>query len=529
MRVMKRMTLFILSLATFIMLGLSGCGDDITNNPITEVTTPSSPENVQATPANRQIAIEWTPVAGATYYNIYWATEPGVDATCRRISTNQFPYLHIGLSDTTTYYYRISSVNSAGESALSTEISTRARARFSDMIKSLSASDGAASDFFGNTVSISGDYAIIGAHGDDDGGKTDSGAAYIFHRTGPDSWDDGTKITASDAMAGDYFGYSVSICGDYAIVGAQYVDVNGSMSAGAAYIFHRTGPNEWDDGIKIIAPDAQTADQFGCSVSISGDYAIVGALGERGGDGDPLMNAGAAYIYHRTGPNTWDDGTKIIASDAQELDLFGYSVSIDGDYVIVGSYWEDDGGSNAGAAYIFNRTGTNAWDAGTKIVADDAHTNDWFGASVSIHGDYAVVGVEGYDGGDGDPLANAGAVYIYHRTGANTWDDGTKIIAPDAQAFDYFGRSVSIYGDNIIVGAFQEDNGTGDPILDCGSAYIFHRTGTNVWDHGTKIVAEDAETGDEFGYSVSISGEYAIVGAHLEDSGGSSAGAAYIF
>jgi len=370
------------------------------------------------------------------------------------------------------------------------------------------ASDAEADDYFGHSVSIDGDYCIVGAYHEDTG-ASNAGAAYVFHRTGINTWDAGTKIQASATEANDYFGRSVSIFGDYCIVGADGEDIGGS-----AYIFHRIGTNTWDAGTKIVSSDIEASDLFGSSVSIDEDYCIVGATGEDTGG----SVAGAAYIFHRTGTNTWDAGTKIVASDAQAHDYFGISVSIDGDYCIVGASFEDTGGSDAGAAYIFHRTGLNTWDAGTKIVASDAEANDSFGNSVSVYGDYCIVGAFYEDAGG---ASNAGSAYIYHRTGTNTWDAGIKIVASDAEAGDLFGYSVSIYGDCCIVGAYRESTGGSY----AGAAYAFYRTGTNTWDAGTKIVASDAEANDQFGIAVSVNKNNCIVGAFYDDD----AGAVYIY
>jgi hypothetical protein len=309
------------------------------------------------------------------------------------------------------------------------------------------ASDAVASDEFGYSVGIDGDYAIVGARRNDD--PTDSGSAYIFRRTGTNTWDAGTKIVASDRAVNDQFGWSVGISGDYAIVGAQLND--GPTDSGSAYIFRRTGTNTWDTGIKILASDRAANDNFGKSVGISGDYAIVGAAGN-----DDPTDSGSAYIFRRTGTNTWDTGIKILASDAVAGDQFGWSVGISGDYAIVGAYRNDDP-TDSGSAYIFRRTGTNTWDTGIKILASDAAANDEFGWSVGISGDYAIVGAWK----DDDP-GESGSAYIFRRTGTNTWDAGTKFIASDAAGSDYFGFSVAISGDNTIMGAVGTD-----------SAYIF--------------------------------------------------------
>jgi hypothetical protein len=332
------------------------------------------------------------------------------------------------------------------------------------------------------------------------------------------------KVTASDAQSGDRFGSSVAMSGDYAIVGA-YLEDRGSgdpaSNAGAAYVYHRTGAGAWSEGAKLVALDAQADDNFGGSVAISGDYAIAGARDEDGGSGDTASNAGAAYVYHRTGTNTWDAGTKLVASDARERDRFGDSVAISGDYAIVGAVAADavdgDTGTNTGAAYVFRRTAANAWDAGAKVVAPDPHPIDLFGASVAISADYAIVGAGGDDGGTGDLRTDTGAAFVFHRTGANIWDGGTKLVAPDAQAGDEFGDAVAVCGDYAVVGASREDGGNGDLRPNAGAAYVYRRTEANTWEAVSKLVAPDAQEDAEFGGSVAVSGDYAIVGASLAD------------
>ena len=391
----------------------------------------------------------------------------------------------------------------------------------------LVASDIQAGDQFGWSVSMSSDgsYAIVGAHVEDTGGSG-AGAAYIFTRSGS-TWTQQAKIQASDAQTNDQFGESVSINSDgtYVIVGA-YGEDTGATDAGAAYIFVRSG-STWTQQAKITASDAQEADLFGQSVSISSDgsYAIVSASYEDAGG----SAAGAAYIFVRSG-STWTQQQKIQASDAEASDYFGQSVSMssDGTSVIVGAYGE----SSAGAAYVFTRSGST-WTQQAKITASDAQVNDYFGYSVSINSDatYAIVGAYGEDGGAGDPLGNAGAAYIFTRSGS-TWTQQAKITASDAQAVDSFGWSVSMSSDgtSVIVGAYHEDAGASD----AGAVYVFSRSGS-TWTQQAKIIASDIQADDRFGWSVSMSsnGTYVIVGAYLEDGGAgnpaSNAGAAYIY
>jgi hypothetical protein len=371
------------------------------------------------------------------------------------------------------------------------------------------ASDKEASDYFGYSSSIDGDYAIVGAYGEDTGGAS-AGAAYIFKRTGA-SWAQEAKIQATDKQAGDSFGLTVSLSGDYAIVGS-YSEDTGGADAGAAYIFKRTGAS-WAQEAKIQAADKQAGDFFGTSVSIDGDYALVGARTEDTGGSD----VGAAYIFKRTG-TSWGQEAKIQASDKQASDSFGSSSSISGDYAIVGAYFENTGGSRAGAAYVFKRTGAS-WAEEARIQASDKEANDLFGASISLDGDYAVVGAYSEDTGGAD----AGAVYVFKRTGT-TWTEEAKIQASDKESADSFGSWVSISGDYIVVGAYGEDTGAAG----AGAAYVFKRTGT-TWAEELKIQASDKQASDAFGISVATDDGKIVVGAYAEATGGANAGAVYFF
>jgi hypothetical protein len=378
--------------------------------------------------------------------------------------------------------------------------------------RKLLAYDFALSDHFGGSVSISGDCAIVGAHANDDSG-VGSGSAYIFKRDGT-NWSLQGKLTASDAAAYDYFGVSVSINGDYAIVGAYGDDDNGGYS-GSAYIFtpNDVDPNNWDQVAKLTASDGAAVDNFGYSVSVSGDYAIVGAWQ----DDDNGTDCGSAYIFKRDG-TSWSEQAKLLASDGNDFDRFGCSVSISGDYAIVGAYQDDDNGTDSGSAYIFTPNDVNCgdWDQVAKLSADDGAAEDYFGISVSVSGGYAIVGAS-YDDDSG---TDSGSAYIFtpNDVDPNNWDQIAKLTASDGADGDWFGNSVSISGDYAIVGAYGDDGYT-------GSAYIFFYNGTN-WSQQDKLLASDGAVGDWFGNSVSISGDYAVVGAYGDDG---YTGSAYIF
>ncbi|MEA3514402.1 MAG: hypothetical protein U9R34_02925 [Nanoarchaeota archaeon] len=391
-------------------------------------------------------------------------------------------------------------------------------------VSKILASDIQAGDYFGYSVSISSDSntTIVGAYQEDIGGSQ-AGAAYIFRWDGI-TWIQEDKILASDKNVLDYFGYSVSISsdGNTAIVGA-YGEDTGGADAGAAYIFTRLG-STWTEQQKIQASDIQAGDWFGYSVSISsdGNTALVGSRLE---DGGGTISTGAAYIFKRDG-TTWTQQAKILASDRQQSDCFGHSVSIssDSNTAIVGAYHEDTKGNSAGSAYIFRWNGTT-WIEDAQIFASDAAANDYFGYSVSISsdGNTTIVGsyCEDFVGAN-----DAGAAYIFRWDGT-TWIE-YKIQAGDIWTADRFGWSVSISfdGNTTLIGSYLEDAGA----TDAGAAYIFKWSGT-TWTQYAKILASDAGVNDRFGHSVSISsdGSTAIVGANREDAGGIDAGAAYIF
>jgi hypothetical protein len=527
--------ILLISILLSVVLMALGCGDEVTKNYTLEEPeqseqsehSPDAPLSVTAT-GGKFITVDWDE-SPYLCYNLYWNNKSGVTTSDNAIYDVSPPYEHRGLIfNGITYYYALAANNCDlySESGLSSEVSAVANISASD-IRKLTASDATDVDYFGWSVSISGDHAIVGAYFKD-GAGTNRGAAYVFSRNhgGTDNWGEVTKLTASDAADYDNFGFSVSISGDYAIVGADSEDGAGT-NRGAAYVFYRNhgGTDNWGEVTKLTASDAADDDYFGWSVSISGDHAIVGAKSE---DGAGTWR-GAAYVFSRNqgGTDNWGEVTKLTASDTADNDWFGYSVSISGDYAIVGADSEDGAGTDRGAAYVFYRHqgGTDNWGEVTKLTASDAADYDNFGVSVSVSGDYAIVGADLEDGAG----TARGAAYVFYRNhgGTDNWGEVTKLTASDTADTDLFGRSVSISGDYAIVGAYGE-NGAG---ADRGAAYVFYRNhgGTDNWGEVTKLTASDTANNDWFGFSVSISGDYAIVGAHYEDVAGTDRGAAYLY
>jgi len=351
---------------------------------------------------------------------------------------------------------------------------------------------------FGSSVSISGDTALIGTYLDDIDG-TSSGSAYVVVQS-EGVWTQQAKLVASDGELGDLFGRSVSIFGDTALVGASWDDDNGSNS-GSAYIFVRSY-GAWTQQAKLLPSDGAETDGFGDAVSISGDTALVGSFF-------------SAYVFVRSG-QTWIEQAKLVATDG--ANGFGEAVSISGDTALVGALFDDDAGSNAGSAYVFARS-DGAWTQQAKLLPSDGSEEDHFGHSVALSDDSAIVGALF----DGDNGFWSGSAYVFVRA-SGVWKQQAKLLPRDGAAFDWFGWSVSISGDAAVAGATDD----GDNGIASGSVTVFTRN-DGVWTEQSKLLPHDGATGDEFGYSVSISGNTGLVGAWLDDDFGSRSGAAYVF
>ena len=310
---------------------------------------------------------------------------------------------------------------------------------FNNTQTKITADDGAAGDWFGYNVAVSGIYAIVSAFQDDDV-PNNSGSAYIYNVTNGNQL---RKLTASDAAASDQFGKDVAISGNNAIVGAP-TDDDGASSSGSAYIFNVTTGAQLH---KLTASDAAQNDRFGVGVAIDGNYAIVGARNQ----GTPSV--GAVYVFDVT---TGNELRKLTPSDGANADFFGKFVAISGNKAIVGAY----GHGTNGAAYIFDVTTGNEL---RKLTASDGASGDSFGWNVSIDGNYAIVGAYKHDHGGN---TSAGAAYIFNvQTGAQL----QKYTATDSAQNDYFGNGVALSGDYAVVGAYQNS----DDGANSGSAYIF--------------------------------------------------------
>ena len=325
------------------------------------------------------------------------------------------------------------------------------------------------------------------------------------------SWEQQPKLRASDGSAVDYFGCSTSLSGSIAAIGAWGDDDRGNNS-GSIYIFENGGAG-WTETTKLTALDGAAGDEFGQCVSISGTTVIGGAQW----DDDRGNYSGAAYVFEET-EGGWTQAAKLLGTDTAAGDLFGSGVSVCDTLVLIGAPWDDDCGSFSGSAYVFQRSGTT-WSQVAKLTASDGAEWDQFGECVYLDGTTAIIGAYG----DDDCGDYTGSAYVFEKSGSS-WSSGFRLTASYRAGGDSFGSSACLDGSIAIVGARGDDDCGGSS----GAAYIFEDNGT-AWVQTAKLIASDAAAGDQFGCSVFIEGARAFVGAYHDDDCGLGSGSVYVF
>ncbi|MDI1428149.1 FG-GAP repeat protein [Polyangium sorediatum] len=326
-------------------------------------------------------------------------------------------------------------------------------------------------------------------------------------------WKEGAKLVAPEGTKEANFGVSIAIDGDIAIVGA-HADDGIAENAGTAQVFVQKD-GVWVPEQKLVASDAEATDGFGYAVAISGDIAIVGAPNET----DQAENAGAAYIFVREG-GVWKEQQKLVSPTPELIGSFGTSVAISGNLALVGASREDGLGFDSGAAYIFVRDASGKmWGLQKKLLPADG-TPSHFGSSVALSENAAVVGAPRDNAG---MPVSVGAAYVFDRS-EGAWPLEQRLVADDAAEQDYFGLSVAISGDTVLVGAAGDD----DVAEDGGAAYVFSRV-DKVWGAQQKLVPSEAEKFGRFGMTTSVSGDVALVGTYLSGPNVTGAGSAYVF
>ncbi len=421
-------------------------------------------------------------------------------------------------------------------------------------LQKITATDRQASDHYSKSVSINGNYAVVGSHRqsyDENGANylQYAGAVYVYENQ-LGIWTETQKLVASDRNAQDDFGTAVSISGNTMLVGSYKRDetINSTYlyQCGAVYVFTKNLSGNWIETQKLLASDLDSLNYFGKSVDVDGNYAIIGAAfkNEINTTLDTVIQAGAVYIFEKNLSGNWVEVQKLTAPDKQDFDVFGWDVSISGDYAVVGAYQQDTDTlglnikTNAGAVYVFKRNSSGVWIYEQKIIASDRTPNDLFGYALAISNDKMVVGAyqNDKDGNNTNQLSNAGAAYIYERNANGVWIESSKLVASDRNTEDWFGYDVGIKENNIIVGARQQDfdNNSTTMISNAGAAYIFSKT-NNTWQQIQKVTPLDRTQEDWFGFSVDIDTTLFIAGAFsdTQDANGQNlltdAGSAYIF
>ena len=401
--------------------------------------------------------------------------------------TNKITYTHDGLTiSNDSFTYTVKDNQGAVSNEATVFIDNEA-------IKKLLANDGSGHELFGTSVSISGNTAVIGSIESPSG----VGSAYVFIREANGNWSQQAKLMAEDGND-SFFGFSVSVSGDTAVISARTVSNNDSFT-GSAYIFTRGENGDWNQQARLEADDNNEENQFAYSaVSISGNTVVIG----------DRVGAGLVYIFLRDEDNNWNLHTKLnlntlapvsfgrsvsisgntiaigslahsvyiyvldendewvqqarlVSNDSSRNHYFGISVSVSENTALIGAWNDDEKGTLSGSAYIFSRDLNGDWSQQAKLFADDASENRRFGYSVSISGDKAVIG--------GDSISSAPA-YSFVKNENGDWKQQAKFLTIDGDGFDRFGRTVSIDEDTAIIGAFFDNNDNG---IDSGSAYIF--------------------------------------------------------
>ncbi|MEW6742743.1 MAG: FG-GAP repeat protein [Planctomycetota bacterium] len=366
--------------------------------------------------------------------------------------------------------------------------------------------DRASGDCFAESVSLSGDLAIIGAWGDDDGGNS-SGSAWMLRFDGTE-WVELAKHAGGGEL--EEFGRSVSVSGDVAVVGAPT-----ALSFGSAYVYRWNGC-QWVHEQRLRASDGQQGDRFGEAVVVGQDLLepvvirqdLVVVSAPRAGD-----DAGAAYVFRFDGSG-WNEEQKLVPSDIASGDRFSSSLAVDGELIVAGASAK---AGFTGAAYVFRRNKAGLWVEEQRLLPNDPELGDRFGSAVAVQGDVAIVGASKEDEACGGGDCNAGCAYVfgYQRLG---WVQQQKLMASDAGPGDQFGGRLSMEENTLLVGVPVDD-------ASCGSVYLFGWDGS-AWVEKDKITVRDGGTGDFFGMGLCVSNNRALVGAPGERS---TTGAAYLF
>ncbi len=371
----------------------------------------------------------------------------------------------------------------------------------------LAAADGSGGDFFGHAVALDGNTALIGAPYD----NQSRGSAYVFVRNGG-TWTQQARLFAQDGGSFDYFGGAVALKGDTALVGAVYGPGSASSDQGAAYVFFRVGTS-WNLQQKLNADENTTTAQFGASVALNGNTALVGAYSYA----LPGTNnrAGAAFVFTRSNTLVWTQQARLTVAEGEYDDYFGIAVALEGDTALIGAPRHTVTTAGQGAAYVFTRNGTS-WTPQQRILNTNPEVNERFGNAVALSGENALIGAY-FSGPD-----ERGAAYSFRRS-AMGWTQTGTLLVPNPKKDARLGISVALSGDTAVVGAARGLFDNGD---DHRSAYVFVYSGE--WLPVRQLGSDLGVANDGFGYAVALEGETVLVGAYRTAVTAADQGAAYV-
>lgn len=373
----------------------------------------------------------------------------------------------------------------------------------------LSTWDAQHGDWLGYAVATSGEWLLAGAPYDDlGGGNSGSVAAYRLTEGAPEQVD---LLAPGDGHRGMYFGMSLAISGERCAIGAPWDDDRGHRS-GSAYVFRWNG-ELWQQEAKLVAPDGAAEDRFGYSVAIDGEQIAVGARW----DDDLGENCGSVYLFERDGEG-WPQVAKLVPEQGGARDELGISVALSGDRLAVGAFGDPHQGNQSGAAYVFHRRDLR-WNLEARLLASDAVEGDGFGLCVALDGTTCVVGAPW----KGDSAETGGAVYVFEGAD-DTWTQRARLVPGTPVAGGHFGRSVSISGDRVLVGA---PYGGAHPARS-GAAFLYRRP-AGSWKRLGELPRPRSEARDGFGWAVALSGERIAVGARGLDAAGTGTDHGHLF
>ena len=375
----------------------------------------------------------------------------------------------------------------------------------------------AADDLIGSACDISGTSAIIGGYGHDAGGVASTGGAWVFDRQAGGNWSEVASLQPSDGITGARFAWAVAIDGDVAMVGA-YRDGSTVFFGGSVYVYERQGDGTWIEIQKLAPSDVASGYEFGHSISIDGDYAVIGTPGAF----FEFDRPGAGYVFERQSDGTWLEVAKCTLDDNLDGDELGFDASISGTRVVLGAHLYDENGNSSGAAYVFERQGDGSWPNTGKLLASDGALSDRFGYSVAVSGDTIVSGAWL----DDDYGSGTGSAYVYELQPDGSWLEAAKLLPGIEQSNGHFGQSVAIDGDFALIGAIHQ---IVTFQLDAGAAYGFHRQADGTWPLVQSYFYEDVDDDQNFGHCVAVDDGLVAIGSSDNDEFAGNAGLVEVF